>query len=265
VCESPVRAYTRAVTFDVTADAYDRFMGRFSAPLADLFVDFAGVVPRNHALDVGCGPGALTARLVARLGAGAVAAVDPSSSFVDAARARFPGVDVRPGRAEDLPFADGSFDVALAQLVVHFMTDPVAGLREMARVLRPAGTVAAAVWDYGGGTGPLSLFWRAAQDLDPDAVGEDHLPGTREGHLVELFGQAGLSAVEAATLTVRLRFDSFEAWWDPFTLGVGPAGGYVAGLDQQRRGALAARCAELLGPAPFETGASAWSVRATAG
>jgi SAM-dependent methyltransferase len=260
-----LRAYTRAVTFDVTADAYDRFMGRFSGPLADLSVDFAGVAPGHHALDVGCGPGALTARLVARLGAGAVAAVDPSSSFVDAARARFPGVDVRLGHAEDLPFPDGSFDVAIAQLVVQFMSDPVAGLREMARVVRPGGTLAATVWDHAGGTGPLSPFWRAVHDVDPAAEDEAGLPGTRRGHLAELFESAALSDVGSKILTVRLRFGTFEEWWHPFTLGVGPAGGYVDRLDQQRRDALAARCAELLGPAPFEIGASAWAVRATAG
>src|SRR4051794_10613450 len=259
------RAYTRAVAFDVTADAYDRFMGRFSAPLADLLVDFAGVSPGQRALDVGCGPGALTARLVSRLGADAVAAVDPSASFVDAARARFPDVDVRLGHAEDLPFPDGSFDVALAQLVVLFMNDPVAGLREMARVLRPGGTLAAAVWDHAGGTGPLVPFWRAAQDLDPGAESEADLPGAREGHLGELVERAGLSAVETGTLTLRLHFETFEEWWHPFTLGVGPAGDYVQRLDQPRRDALAARCAEVLGPAPFEIGATAWSVRATAG
>src|SRR4051794_39296756 len=246
------RAYTRAVAFDVTADAYDRFMGRFSAPLADPFVDFAGVSPGQQALDVGCGPGAMTARLVTRLGAVGVAAVDPSSSFVDAARARFPGVDVRLAHAEDLPFPDGSFDVALAQLVVQFMSDPVAGLREMARVVRPGGTVAATVWDHADGTGPLSPFWRAVQDVDPAAEDEADLPGTRQGHLAELFGSAGLSGIESETLTVRLRFETFEEWWHPFTLGVGPAGDYVARLDEQRRDALAARFAELLGPAPFE-------------
>ena len=146
----------------------------------------------------GCGPGALTARLVARLGAGQVAAVDPSEPFVAAARSRLPGVDVRVAAAESLPFDDDAFDAVLAQLVVHFMADPVAGLAEMARVARPGGTVAACVWDHAGGTGPLTTFWRAVADLDPGAHDESGLAGAREGHLAELAAAAGLEDVAPA-------------------------------------------------------------------
>ena len=135
------------MTFDVAADDYGRFMGRFSEPLAMAFADRVEVRPGQRALDVGCGPGALTAELVRRIGAAQVTAVDPSAPFVTAVRARLPGVEVRSGVAEHLPFPDDSFDVALAQLVVHFMTDPIAGLAEMGRVTRPGGTVAACVWD----------------------------------------------------------------------------------------------------------------------
>ena len=117
-------------------------------------------------------------------------------------------------------------------------------------------------WDQAGGTGPLSLFWRAAQDLHPSSGGEAGLPGTREGHLTALAGRAGLVDVEPSVLTVRLAFDTFADWWDPFTLGVGPAGVYVGRLSPGDRDALAARCAELLGPPPFEVRASAWTVRA---
>ena len=116
-------------------------MGRYSVPLAPLFADFAGA--EGRVLDVGCGPGALTAELVQRLGEDAVSAVDPSQPFVDAVRERHPGVTVERAAAEELPFAEREFDAALAQLVVHFMTDPVAGLREMARVTRDGGVVAA--------------------------------------------------------------------------------------------------------------------------
>src|SRR5579859_4600193 len=122
------------MSFDVSADAYLRFMGRYSEPLAPQFADLAGFGRGQRALDVGCGPGALTAVLVSRAGAEAVSAVEPSASFVAAARERLPGADVRQAAAERLPFPDGVFDVVLAQLVVHFMTDPVTGLREMARV-----------------------------------------------------------------------------------------------------------------------------------
>ncbi|HSR26233.1 MAG TPA: class I SAM-dependent methyltransferase, partial [Candidatus Eisenbacteria bacterium] len=140
------------MTFDVSGDAYARFMGRFSEPLAARFADLADLRTGQNALDVGCGPGALTAELVRRLGAAAVSAIDPSPPFVEAVRARFPAVDARRGAAERLPFPADGFDHVMAQLVVHFMTDPVAGLREMARVARPAGTVAACVWDHAGGS-----------------------------------------------------------------------------------------------------------------
>ena len=248
------------MSFDVSAGAYARFMGRYSGPLAPLFADLAGVRSGQRALDVGCGPGALTAELVRRLGPEPVCAADPSAPFAAAVRERCPGVDVRRAAAEDLPFGDGKFDVTLAQLVVHFMTSPVAGLREMGRVTRPGGTVAACVWDHAGGRGPLAVFWRAARELDPAAEDESGLAGTGKGQLGELFGQAGLEVARAAALTVRVRHPSFGEWWEPFTLGVGPAGDYVAALGDAERGALRERCAQLLGPRPAEISATAWAV-----
>jgi SAM-dependent methyltransferase len=250
--------------FDVTAESYDRFMGRFSEPLAAPFADVAGVRSGQRALDVGCGPGALTADLVQRLGARAVCAVDPSGSFVAAVRARFPGVDARSGAADQLPFGDDAFDVTLAQLVVHFLADPVAGLAEMARVTRPGGVVAACVWDHAGGTGPLATFWRAVHDIDPAARDEAGLPGAREGHLALLCQAAGLSDIESSSLSVTVWFDTVDDWWERFTLGVGPAGAYVAQLGSGQRDALRARCEELLPAAPFPNYASAWTVRAHA-
>ena len=181
------------MSFDVAADAYARFMGVYSEPLAARFVELLDLRPGQRALDVGCGPGVLTAQLADRLGAAGVVAIDPSPPFVEAARDRIPGVEVHEGSAEDLPFADGGFDLAVAQLVVHFMSDPVAGLAEMARVTRPGGLVAANVWDHAGERGPLTTFWRAVRDVDPQAIDESGLPGTREGHLARLFarGRAG--------------------------------------------------------------------------
>lgn len=257
-------AYIPAVTFNVSADAYGQFMGRYSEPLAAQFAELARVRAGQRALDVGCGSGALTAQLVERLGADAVSAIDPSPPFVAAVRARFPDVDVRSGVAEQLPFPDDCFDLALAQLVVHFMADPVSGLREMARVTRPGGVVAACVWDHAGGSGPLSTFWRAVKDVDPSARDEADLAGAREGHLAQLCEAAGLKQTEPAKLTVKVRYATFADWWDPFTLGVGPAGAHVAQLDEARRDALRTRCAELLPPAPFEVSATAWCVRARA-
>jgi SAM-dependent methyltransferase len=250
------------MTFDVAPDAYARFMGGYSEPLAASFVELAELTPGQRALDVGCGPGALTAQLVERLGEGSVTAIDPSASFVAATQERFPGVDVRSGVAESLPFEDDAFDAALAQLVVHFMGDPVAGLREMARVTKPGGVVAACVWDHGGGTGPLSLFWRAVREIDPAAADESERAGARRGHLADLCTEAGLHDVEPGRLTVRRHFATFDEWWEPFTLGVGPVGAYVDGLDPAAREALRARCATHLPAAPFHIDASAWSVRA---
>ena len=250
------------MSFAVTADAYQQFMGRFADPLAVRFADFVGVPAGATALDVGCGPGALTAVLVERLGVAAVSAVDPSPSFVDAARRRLPGVDVRQARAEDLPFDSGRFDVVLAQLVVHFMTDPVGGLREMGRVARAGGVIGAAVWDHGGGQGPLAVFWSAVRELDPEAPDESDLPGVREGHLAALAAEAGLVDVDAAAVTVEVAHESFEDWWGPFTLGVGPAGAYVRALDDAGRAALRERCRALLPAGPFATRATAWAIRA---
>ena len=255
------------MSFDVSADAYLRFMGRYSEPLAVQFADLAGVQPGQRVLDVGCGPGALTAELARRTGEEAVSAVEPSASFAAAVRERLPGTDVRRSAAEQLPFPDDTFDAALAQLVVHFMTDPVQGLREMSRVTRPGGTVAACVWDHAGGRGPLTPFWSAVRELDPAADDESGLAGVREGHLARLFAQAGLGQAQAglgqaraASLTVRARYGRFEQWWEPFTLGVGPAGAYVASLTPDRRAELHEQCRRQLPAGPFEISATVWAV-----
>ena len=163
--------------------------------------------------------------------------------------------------AEQLPYGDDSFDAALVQLVVHFMADPVAGLRELARVTRRHGVVAACVWDHAGGQGPLSLFWEAARELDPDVGDESLLAGARQGHLAQLFAEAGLHDVEESTLSVSVEHPSFEEWWEPFTLGVGPAGDYAAGLDAKRQARLRERCRQLLPPPPFVLTARAWAAR----
>ena len=220
--------------------------------------EFAGVSPGRRVLDVGSGPGALTAELAARLGADAVAAVDPSAPFLEALRERAPGVEAVQARAEELPFADGAFDAALAQLVVHFMRDPVAGLREMARVTRPGGVVAACVWDLAGGRNPLAVLWRAARELDPGVRDESGLPGAREGELAALLRAAGLRDVVTAELEAPFTPAGFDDWWEPFTFGVGPAGEHVAGLDEDARAVLRERCRELFAEAPRSV---AWAAR----
>jgi SAM-dependent methyltransferase len=252
------------VTFAVPADAYDRFMGRYSRRLAGRFTNLAQVAEGQRVLDVGCGPGALTTELVRRLGPSGVAAVDPSEPFVEAARERHPGVDVVRASAEALPFPDDSFDAALAQLVVHFMSDPVQGLREMARVTRPGGIVAACVWDHAGGQGPLSPFWDAAHEVDPDVADESALPGARQGHLTELLRSAALADVAETDVVAEVEHPTFEEWWEPFELGVGPAGSYTAGLDPERRAVLRERCRDRFPAAPFVVTAHAWAARGVA-
>lgn len=259
------------MSFDVAAEAYGRFMGVYSEPLAVLFAGELRLARGQRALDVGCGPGALTEHLVQVLGREQVHAVDPSEPFVAAARRRLPGVDVRRARAEDLPFDDDAVDVSAAQLVVHFMTDPVAGLAEMVRVTRPGGVIGATVWDHAGNRGPLSPFWQAAHAADihggasaetptsAPTIGESTLPGVREGHLIELMLAAGATDVEGDEVTVEVRYPAFDDWWEPYTLGVGPAGAYVARLSDSQRNKLRDRCHADLGDGPFTVTATAWT------
>ncbi len=249
------------MSFDVASDAYDAFMGRWSRLLSAQLADLAGVESGQRVIDVGCGTGALTRELVARLGGDHVAAVDPSEPFVDAMRLRFPAVDVRHAPAEALPFPDGAFDAALAQLVVHFMADPVAGVRDMARVTRRDGVVAACVWDHDGQRGPLWDFWAAAHAIDPDVEDESERAGTREGQLAVLFDQAGLRDIESTALTVESRHETFQDWWEPFELGVGPPGAFVARLDADRRAALRAECRRRLSDGPIVVTGVAWAAR----
>jgi ubiquinone/menaquinone biosynthesis C-methylase UbiE len=252
------------MSFAVAAEAYDRFMGRYSTPLAAPFADFAGVAAGQKALDVGCGPGALTATLAERVGSASVAAVDPSEPFVSAIAQRLPEVSVQQASAESLPFEDDSFDAALAQLVVHFMRDPVAGLKEMRRVTRAGGIVAASVWDHGGDQGPLNLYWDAVRELDPSNKGESELAGATRGALTRLFEEAGLEEVEEEPLSVEVEHETFDEWWEPYTLGVGPAGAYVAALDPERRERLREICRTRLPDAPFVISARAWCARGRA-
>jgi SAM-dependent methyltransferase len=212
---------------------------------------------------VGCGPGALTGELVARLGAANVAAVDPSAPWAEATRQRYPGVDVRLAGAEALPFDDAEFDHALAQLVVNFMTDPAAGVAEMRRVTRARGTVAAAVWDYGGEMTLLRTLWDAAAALDPAAADRDEGRSMRFGtphELCELWTAAGLEEVQVAPAVVTAGYDDFDDLWAPLELGIGPSGAYVTSLDEDARAALKAELRRRLsvGDEPFRLSARAW-------
>ena len=248
------------MSFDVSAEAYGRFMGRYAEPLARELVTLVDARPGQRALDVGAGSGALTQALVHVLRAESVSAIDPSESLVSWVRDQLPGVDVRVGTAEALPYADAAYDLTLAQLVVQFMSDPDRGLREMARVTAPGGVVAASVWDHGsGGRGPLHVFWEAARQQDPGVHDESDLAGVREGDLAARFVAAGMTGATSTSLSIVVRHETFDDWWNPYLLGVGPAGAYVASLDDTQRLDLRERCRALLPRAPFTVTPMAWT------
>lgn len=251
------------------AEAYERFMGRWSRPLAPPFLTFAGVKDGDRVLDVGSGTGSVALAVSAEAPAGRAVGIDPSPAYVAYARARAGGerVTFEEGDAQRLRFPDRSFDKSLALLVVNFIPDRAGAVREMARVTRPGGVVAAAVWDYGGGMEMLRAFWDEAVALDP-AVGpkdERHMPLCRKGELAEFWTAHGLLDVREEPLTVPMTFSSFEDYWSPFLEGQGPAGAYVAALPEGPRRALEQRLRRRLlgegGDRPITLNARAWAVR----
>lgn len=225
--------------FRTSGAAYDAFMGRYSGPLALQFADAVELAAGHHALDVGCGPGALTGVLAARLGAASVRAVDPSPTFVTECAARHPGVEVRLAPAEELPFEDAVFDRVLAQLVLHFVTDPPAAAQEFRRVARPGGLVGACVWDFEGGMEMLRHFWAAATSVVPDAPDEArHLRFGRAGEIPALLDEAGFESVREITLHVESAYEGFDELWAGFLAGIGPAGAFLVSLPDDRQGAV---------------------------
>lgn len=237
-----------ATTFHMSGSAYDRFMGRYSKALAPGFADAVGVEAGQRALDVGCGPGALTAELVQRLGSDRVAGCDPSPTFLAECRERLPGVDLREGRAEAIPFEDNTFDVALAQLVLHFVSDPAAATTQMRRVVKPSGRIGVCVWDFEGGMEMLRAFWDAAVSLDANAPDELRVMRFgRAGELRELLETGGLADVTEQPLEVRSEYADFDELWTSFLQGVGPAGAHLARLPEPERERLRRAFLERLG------------------
>jgi SAM-dependent methyltransferase len=250
------------------AAAYDRHVGRYGAQLAAGLVEVAGIRPGHRVLDVGCGPGPLTRALANRIGAEAVAAVDPSPAFVEACRARVPGATVRVGVGEQLPFADDTFDAALAQLVVQLMTDRDAGVAEMVRVTRPGGVLAAAVWDFT--TMPvLRAFWDAALTVAPERADELD-DGRRVGYakpdeLGDLWRAHGLADVATGEFWVSADYDDFDDLFIPFTAGTGHSGACYGSLDELDKNRVRDEARRLLGSptGAFTLTARAWWARGT--
>jgi SAM-dependent methyltransferase len=211
------------MSFERGTDLYARHVGRYTGALAEAFVDRLAVRDADRALDIGCGPGAVLAALARRLGPEKVAGIDRSEPFVEMAKERVRGADVRLGAAETLPFGDRSFDVVVSQLVLNFMSDARAGVREMRRVSR--GTVASCVWDYAGEMHMLRIFWDAACELDPEAPDEGRtMRWCTPAELEELWTSTGLRDVEVDELVVAARYEDFADYWAPFPTGLAPSG-----------------------------------------
>jgi SAM-dependent methyltransferase len=249
--------------------AYDRYIGRWSRSVADVFLSRLGVEPGGRWLDVGCGAGALTAEILAGASPASVDAVDPSGAFVAYARERIPDYRARfrVGDAQALEFDDGSFDAVVSGLVLNFVADPGRAALELARVTHPGGTIAAYVWDYAGEMQLMRRFWDAAAELDPAAAELDE--GRRfdlaaPEPLERLLRDAGLGDVSPDAIDVETVLRDFDDYWQPFLGGQGPAGAYVRSLDASRRDALAERLRAGLPREPdgsIRLVARAWAVR----
>ncbi len=245
--------------FNVSDAAYDNFMGRYSVRLAPLFADFAGIEAGQRVLDVGAGTGALTSELVRR-GAEASAA-DPSPPFVAALRERLPGIVVHEAPAEELPWPDESFDASLAQLVLTFMRDTPAGIAEMQRVVRPGGVVAVCMWDREG-MEMLAAINRTQRALDPSRPTPEQLTNYRTREEIEgLFGDG----VEIDLLEVEAGYSGFGELWDALANGAGPAGVWVAALDDEQRERAREELRRQVGEpdGAFSLVGRAWAARAT--
>ena len=253
-------------------DAYERYMGRWSRLLAVRFLDWLAAPAGAAWLDLGCGTGALTQTILARASPRSIVAIDQSADFVAHARAATSDEEVRMrfdvADARKLPLPDASVDVAASALVLNFVPDRVAALRELARVVRPGGLLSFYVWDYpGGGMGFMNAFWKAAIALDPNAaeLGEGRrFPFCTPEGLSALCAEAGLPPATVAPIEIETRFSSFEDLWLPFTLGAGPAPGYCVSLPEDKRAALKERLRrDVGGDGPISFTARAWAVKAT--
>ena len=255
------------------SDAYERFMGRWSRRLAPLLVRFAAVGESRSVLDIGSGTGELAFAIAEALPSAQVTGVDPSGAYVRHAQARTPGDRVRfmAGDARALQLPDASYDATLSLLAMNFIPDPAKALREMIRVTRPGGTVAAAVWDYGEGMEMLRVFWDEAVAVDSTIAARDerNMPLCRRGELAALWRANSLQQVEEQPIVIELPFLSFGDYWAPFLGGQGPAGACARSLSETARTALESRLRGRLldgrQDGAFTLLARAWAVRGVVG
>jgi ubiquinone/menaquinone biosynthesis C-methylase UbiE len=247
--------------FEVSDTAYDNFMGRYSQRLGPKFADFADVQAGQKVLDVGAGTGALTAEL-ARRGA-EVAAVDPSPPFVAALGRKFPDADTRAATAEELPWADASFDAVLAQLVLTFMNDAPAGIAEMRRVARPGGVVAACMWDRHG-MDMLAAIHRTQEALAASGPTEARTLYRSRDEIEGLFLGSGFADVKTELLEVDWEYAGFDEFWDTMQGGVGPAGAWLKALDDETRAKARQELRRQVGEpsGAFALNGRAWATRA---
>jgi SAM-dependent methyltransferase len=232
---------------------YESYVGRWSRRVAEQFIGWLDASESAAWLDAGCGTGALTASICALAAPAGVVAIDRSPDFVAHASAELDDrrVVFLVADAAELPLAAARADVVVSGLVLNFLPDPRAAVRELVRVARPGGTVAAYVWDYADGMQPIRAFWDAAIELAPSAREADEavrFPLCSPGRLQELFESAGLRDVSTRTIDSEAVFRDFDDYWTPFLSGVGPAPGYCAGLSADQRAALRARLPARLSP-----------------
>ncbi|HEY2248790.1 MAG TPA: methyltransferase domain-containing protein [Bradyrhizobium sp.] len=255
----------------LTGDGYELQMGRHSRSLAPLFIAFAAPNAAGKVLDVGCGTGNLAVEIAKNSALTSIEAFDFSPAYIAYARAR--GADSRINfQTADvcaIPFADAAFDLTFSMLVLPFIPEPHRAVREMVRVTKPGGTVAACMWDLRGGLVFGRMFWDTAAMLDPNAIDVRgrtlSRPITRQGGIAGEFKTAGLQDVRETTLTITMNFADFADFWAPFDGRDSGFGAYVSGLDavQKDRFKSALRLAYLDGSpdGPRTYFATAWAAR----
>lgn len=252
-------------------DPYERYVGRWSLPVAREFLDWLAMPPALRWLDVGCGTGALTVAIREKCQPARLTGVDPSDAFLQKASARLQEhATLHVASALELPLREADVDVAVSGLALNFFPDPARGLQEMRRVTTRGGTVAAYVWDYAGKMEFMRHFWDAALEMS-DAVHAldegSRFPLCRPEALERLFQDAGLTSVHLRSIDIATRFADFEDFWLPFLGGQGPAPSYVMSLDEATRNELRERLHRRL---PVESDGSipliarAWAIRGRA-